>query len=341
MTLKQRIEGFVQLGLFINRHFSDQQKANETSVHQGLDKVIEVAHTYNNWFIPNFIKESIQNIASFLDKKELETFTQGLNEPKSKTVAVICAGNIPLVCFHDILCVLLSGHKVLIKMSSDDSVLLPFFLKLLCHYEPEFENRIFFADSKLSNFQAVIATGSDNTASHLNYYFSKYPNIIRKSRSSLAILNGSESKQDLANLGKDIFTYFGLGCRNVSKLLVPKDYNFDLFFESIIDFGFVINNKKYGNNYDYHRAIYLLESMKFLDNNFVMLKQSADLHSPVGVVYYQPYTNVQEVEDYLLENKTHLQCVIGANNIPFGYSQKPVISDFADNFNTLEFLLTL
>lgn len=341
MTLKQRIEGFVQLGLFINRHFSGQLQPNETAVHQGLDKVIEVAHTYNNWFIPNFVKESIQNIASFLDKKELETFTQGLTEPKSKTVAVICAGNIPLVCFHDILCVLLSGHKVLIKMSSDDSVLLPFFLKLLCHYEPQFENRIFFSDGKLSNFQAVIATGSDNTASHLNYYFSKYPNIIRKSRSSLAILNGSETKQDLANLGKDIFTYFGLGCRNVSKLLVPKDYNFDLFFESIIDFGFVIHNKKYGNNYDYHRAIYLLESMKFLDNNFVMLKQSADLHSPVGVVYYQTYTNTQEVENYLFENKTHLQCVIGSNYIPFGYSQKPVISDFADNFNTLEFLLTL
>lgn len=341
MTLKQRIKGFVELGLFINRHFSEKRNPEESILHEGLEKVIETAHIYNNWFIPNFVKEAIVNVGSFLKEEELERFTFGIQETKPKTVAVICAGNIPLVCFHDILCVLLSGNKVLIKLSSDDSILPPFFLKLLSHYEPEFEKLIFFADGKLSHFNAVIATGSDNTASHLNFYFSKYPNIIRKSRSSIAVLTGNESTEDLKNLGTDIFQYFGLGCRNVSKVLVPEGYSFDGFFESIVDFGFVVNNKKYGNNYDYHRAIYLLESMKFLDNNFIMVKESPDLHSPVGVLYFQYYKNEKEIDSYIENHKNQLQCVIGEKHIPFGYSQKPVISDFADNFNTMEFLLTL
>ena len=341
MTLKQRIKGFVELGLFINRHFCQQPKTSEAAIHEGLEKVIETAHVYNNWFIPIFVKDAILNIGSLLKEVELERFCAHVTETKPKTVAVICAGNIPLVCFHDILCVLLSGNKVLIKLSSDDTILLPFFLKLLTNYEPAFEKLIFFADGKLSNFNAVIATGSDNTASHLHYYFSKYPNIIRKSRSSIAVLTGNESKEDLKNLGTDIFQYFGLGCRNVSKVLVPEGYVFDGFFEAMIDFSYVVNNKKYGNNYDYHRAIYLLESMKFLDNNFLMVKESPDLHSPVGVMYFQSYKNAAEVEKYIQNNKNQLQCVIGQNHIPFGYSQRPVISDFADNFNTLEFLLTL
>lgn len=341
MTLKQRIKGFVELGLFINRHFSQQPRSTESSIHEGLDKVIETAHIYNNWFIPNFVKEAIINIGSFLKEEELERFCEGIQETKPKTVAVICAGNIPLVSFHDILCVLLSGHKILIKLSSDDTILPPFFLKLLTHYEPEFEKSIFFADGKLSNFNAVIATGSDNTASHLHYYFSKYPNIIRRSRSSVAILNGKETKEDLKNLGTDVFQYFGLGCRNISKVLVPEGYSFNDFFEAIVDFGYVVNNKKYGNNYDYHRAIYLLESMKFLDNNFLMVKESNELHSPVGVLHFQYYKNTADINKYLEENKNQLQCIVGENHTPFGYSQRPVISDFADNFNTLEFLLTL
>lgn len=341
MTLKQRINAFVQLGLFINRHYNKQQKDTEIQLHQGLEKLIETVQIYNNWFVPNFVNDAIINIGVFLNEEELVKFSHSLKETSQKTVAIICAGNIPLVCFHDILCVLLSGNKALIKLSSDDAVLLPFFLKLLCHYEPSFENQILFADGKLGKFDAIIATGSDNTASHLHYYFGKYPNIIRKSRTSIAILNGQESTKDLNNLGKDVFQYFGLGCRNVSKLLVPQNYSFNAFFESILDFGYVVNNKKYGNNYDYHRAIYLLESMTFLDNNFIMVKESADLHSPVGVLYYQYYSSQQEVENYISQNKDHIQCIIGKNHVPFGYSQQPVISDFADNVNTIEFLVNL
>ncbi|WP_317900202.1 acyl-CoA reductase [Aurantibacillus circumpalustris] len=341
MTLKQRIKGFVEVGLFINRHFSSNRISHEEQLHQGLDKVIEVAHVYNNWFIPKFVNDAITNIGLFLTEKDLIGFSAPIKENKAKTVAIICAGNIPLVCFHDVLCVLLSGNNALIKPSSDDHVLLPFFLKLLVHYEPEFEKQILFAEGKLTNFDAVIATGSDNTASHLHYYFAKYPNIIRKSRSSVAILTGNEKTEDLNNLGIDIFQYFGLGCRNVSKLLVPQGYKFDTLFESLIDYGFVVNNKKYGNNYDYHRAIYLLESMAFLDNNFVMIKESNDLHSPVGVLYYQYYNGNDAIQNYLQANTNNLQCVVGENYVPFGYSQRPVITDFADNVNTLEFLVNL
>ncbi len=341
MTLKQRISAFVQTHLFIERHYSGATKADESQLHEGLNTLIDLTKQYNGWFVPNFVNEAIKNVGLLLEEKGLTAFSSKIIEKSPKTVAVICAGNIPLVCFHDVLCVLLSGNKALIKMSTDDNLLLPFFLKLLCHYEPGFNEQILLAEGKLTNFDAVIATGSNNTAGHLHYYFGKYPNIIRKNRSSIAILSGKESDQDLQDLGKDIFTYFGLGCRNVSKVLVPEGYQFDRLFENIISFGDVVHNKKYGNNYDYHRAIYLLESIPFLDNNFLMIRENKDLHSPIGVLYYEYYKSEAEVKTYLSENLSQLQCVIGQNHIPFGCSQKPVISDFADNVNTLDFLLNL
>jgi Acyl-CoA reductase (LuxC) len=341
MTLKQRIEAFTKVGLFIKRHYNTPQNSSEAPLHEGLNKIIDTAGIYNNWFIPKFVNEAIFNIGAFLNEEALSALSQSYQDSKQKTIAIVCAGNIPMVCFHDVLCVLLSGHKALLKLSSDDNILLPFFLKLLCHYEPEFETNILFAENKLANFDAIIATGSNNTASYLHYYFGKYPNIIRKSRTSIALLKGNESNEDLKKLGQDVFTYFGLGCRNVSKLLVPKGYSLNTFFENIVDFGYVVNNKKYGNNYDYHRAIYLLEQQPFLDNNFLMLRESPDLYSPVGTLHYQFYTTDEDIEEYLNTNKEHIQCVVGHNYIPFGYSQRPVITDFADNINTVDFLVNL
>ncbi|MCE3260180.1 MAG: hypothetical protein K0S12_1821 [Bacteroidetes bacterium] len=339
MILKQRIEAFAKIGSFINRHFS-QPDPSEVHLHQGLSKVTELAYIHNGWFSLNFVNQSIASIGDMLDRRSLEGFiTRETSTPK--TVAVICAGNIPMVGFHDIMCVLLSGHKAMIKMSSDDNVLLPFFLKLLVHYEPEFEKQILFAAAKMTAFDAVIATGSNNTSNYFNYYFGKYPHIIRKNRTSVAVLSGKESKEDLKNLGADVFTYYGLGCRNVSKLLVPENYVFDGFFEAIVDYGFVIENKKYGNNYDYHRAIYLLEQHQFLDNNFVMIKQSSDLHSPVGVIYYDYYRSEEDIKNYLNQHASAIQCVVGQGRIPFGYSQRPVITDFADNVDTRDFLVSL
>jgi hypothetical protein len=340
MILKERQNAFVQVGMFIKRHY-DQRSAHEQLLHQGLEKVIELAFLNNGWFSPNFVNEAIQSVGSMLDEASITSLCRDKETGSQKTVALICAGNIPLVGFHDLMCGLLSGHRVLLKMSADDNVLMPFFIRLLIHFEPRFESMISIADGKLSGFDAVIATGSNNTSTHFRYYFGKYPNIIRKNRTSIAILTGKESPADLKNLGRDIFLYYGLGCRNVGKLLVPENYDLGLFFENIIDYGFVIDNKKYANNYDYHRALFLLEQQAFLDNNFLIVKESADLHSPVASLYYSRYKDYNETKVFLEANKEQLQCVVGAGHVPFGYSQRPVITDFADNINTYEFLLSL
>jgi hypothetical protein len=340
MILKQRIEAFVKAGLFINRHYNTPEES-EMPLHEGLHKVVELSYIHNGWFTPKFVNHAIRNIGMMLNEESLASFCKNIPEREPKTVAVICAGNIPLVGFHDIMCVLLSGHKALIKLSADDNVLLPFFLRLLVHYQPALESQLFFAESKLAGFDAVIATGSNNTSMHFQQYFGKYPNIIRRNRTSLAVLKGDETTEDLKKLGEDIFLYFGLGCRNVSKLLVPENYNFNALFEAIVDFGYVIENKKYNNNYDYHRAIYLLEQQPFLDNNFVMIRESADLHSPVAVIYYSFYKGEDDVNNYIQSHIDQIQCVVGEGRVPFGYSQRPVITDFADNVNTLDFLVTL
>lgn len=350
MNLKQRKEAFVKCGLFINRHFIGLDNISawekkETPLHHGLNQLITSAFTYNGWFIKEFVEEALKNIASMLDKKSIDDFTKNIPEqPKQqKTVAIIMAGNIPMVGFHDLMCVLLSGHKALVKLSSDDNVLMPFIIKLLEYYQPGIGENIKFSEGKLTNFDAVIATGSNNTATHFQYYFGKYPNIIRKNRTSVAVITGKESTEDLKNLGRDIFLYFGLGCRNVSKLLVPKGFVFDPIFEAVYDYKFAVDNKKYGNNYDYNRAIYLLNSDKFLDNNFMMIKDDKGLFSPVSVLYYQEFESEKYLKQYLEENKENIQCIVGKapSYIPFGYSQQPVITEYADGVNTLDFLVNL
>ena len=257
------------------------------------------------------------------------------------------AGNIPAVGFHDMLCVLLSGHKILIKVSGDDPALIPFLAGMLIYYQPDLAPAIHFSEAKMKDFDAVIATGSNNSARHFEYYFGKYPHIIRKNRTSVAILNGKESTGELQELGKDVFYYYGLGCRNVSKLYVPEGYDFKVFFEAVFPFGYVSDNKKYFNNHEYHRAIYLLESIPFLDNNFLMIRESSDLHAPTSVLYYEYYTNQAQLVEKIKPLEENLQCTVsnfdvnGLNTIAFGSTQEPGISDFADNVNTLDFLNTL
>lgn len=343
MQLHQRIKAFIKIGEFINNHYEQDKPKTDENLHLGLSQLTKAAHIYNGWFTEEFTNMAIQNIGKMLTKEELERFAKNIpaENAKPKIVAVICAGNIPLVCFHDILSVLLTGHTVLIKMSSDDNVLLPFFLKLLTHYEPGFDERIRLADGKLTGFDAVIATGSNNSADHFTQYFSKYPHIIRRNRSSVAVITGKETKEELQALGKDIFYYYGLGCRNVSKLLVPKDYKFDTLFESVFSFGYVIDNKKYANNYEYNRTIYLMGNHDFLDNNFLILKPDNQIHAPISVVFYERYEKESEIENYLLDNAKEIQCVVGTNYIPFGNSQCPVITDFADGINTPDFLVSL
>lgn len=340
MNLQQRTTAFVQLQGFLNRHFTDRLPG-ENALHEGLDQLITTQQQYNGWFTADNVNLALRNIAEMLREQDLRDFASRLNDHGNKRVAVICAGNIPLVGFHDVLCVLLSGHTLILKLSEDDKFLLPFFLRLLVHYEPGFEEKIRFVDGKLRDFDAVIATGSNNTAKHFEYYFAKYPRIVRKNRTSVAILDGNESLEELQELGKDIFTYFGLGCRNVSKLLVPENYNFNRFFEAILPYGEVVKNNKYANNYDYHRSLFLLESIPFLDNNFLILRQSEEIFTPISVLHYQSFAKPSDQLDYLKSHKDQLQCVVGKGFVPFGCSQRPVISEFADGVDTLDFLLHL
>lgn len=348
MTLKQRKQAFVQLGLFINRHLTNQQIQKEQRFHDDLDKILAVASSYNGWFTDDNLKRALQGIEFMLQEHQLSDFCNDIKEQHSpKTIAIIMAGNIPAVGFHDLLCVLLSGNNALIKVSSDDPALIPFLCGMVIYYEKDFAPNINFAEAKLVNFDAVIATGNNNSAKHFEYYFGKYPHIIRKNRTSIAILTGNETTEELAELGKDIFYYFGLGCRNVSKLYVPEGYVFDGFFEAIYNFKYVIDNKKYNNNYEYNRAIYLLDLIPFLDNNFVMIKESSDLHAPTAVIYYENYTNEKELVEKINTQKDNLQCIVskfdleGISKVNFGCTQNPQIFDYADNVNTIDFLNTL
>ncbi len=348
MILKHRLQAFVQLGLFINRHLTKKWESKEERFHQDLTTITELAFSYNGWFTQDNIDRALQGIIKMLDENTLNEFSSPITEPKNpKTVAIIMAGNIPAVGFHDLLCVLLSGHKALIKVSSDDPTIIPFLAGMLIYYEKGFATHINFSDSKLSNFEAVIATGSNNSAKHFEYYFGKYPHVIRKNRTSIAVLNGKETDADLKELGKDVFYYFGLGCRSVSKLYVPQGYNFNRFFEAIYDFKYVSDNKKYHNNHEYNRAIYLLDLVPFLDNNFLMLRETSELHAPTSVLFHENYTNESLIVENIIKQQDNLQCIVtnfdlnGIKTVRLGKTQEPTVFDFADHVNTLNFLTTI
>ncbi|HBY67512.1 MAG TPA: acyl-CoA reductase, partial [Flavobacteriaceae bacterium] len=268
-----------------------------------------------------------------------------ISETTPKTIAIIMAGNIPLVGFHDFLSILLTGNKVLAKLSSNDKQLLPFLAQYLISIEPEFKNLIEFTEGRLTNFDAVIATGSDNTARYFEYYFSKYPNIIRKNRNSVAVLTGDETKEEMELLANDVFRYFGLGCRNVSKIFFPEKYDFDKFFNGMFSWKHVINNHKYINNYDYNKAVYLMSNIKLLDNEYLLLKEDTGYSSPISVTFYETYANLQDVKKKLKEEADKIQAIVSNigidNEIPFGTAQNPELWDYADGVDTVDFLLKL
>lgn len=345
MTLKQRIQAFVQLGVFLDEHLSKTPKSKHEKFHKDLELLVDIAYQYNGWFTPENVTKALGGIALMLKEDDLIQFSGQITEPANpKRVAVIMAGNIPAVGFHDMMCVLLSGNNILIKASSDDPALITFLVGMLIYFEPDFAPFVNFSDGKLTNFDAVIATGSNNTAKHFEFYFGKYPNIIRKNRTSIAIITGKESAEELKELGKDVFYYYGLGCRNVSKLYVPKNYKFDLLFEAMYDYKYVLDNKKYNNNYEYNRAIYLLDLVPFLDNNFLMITENTSLHAPTSVLFFEYYTNETALVENIMPIKDNLQCIVskfeinGLKTLRFGCTQEPSIFDFADDVNTLEFL---
>jgi len=343
---------FVELGKFLSQFSSNKNTKDETVIQNDLFfddfvNLINLSQSHNGWFTPEHVHYAIESWAKALQEDNLNQWLKkyDFSEVKSKTVSLILAGNIPLVGFHDFLSVLITGHKVLVKTSSNDQHLIKFLANYLTAINPEIEDFITFTDEKLESFDAIIATGSNNTARYFEYYFKDKPSIIRKNRNSVAILTGNETREDLVKLGEDIFRYFGLGCRNVSKLFVPKNYDFQLFFESIYEFKDVIFYEKYSNNYDYNKAVFLMSNFKLLDNEFLTLKEDSSYASPISSIFFEYYDKIEEIKKKLVNDAEQIQCVVSScyieNSIPFGQTQQPLLWDYADNLDTIEFLLSI
>lgn len=355
MTLETKKSVFVELGKFLNQ-FSENDTIRKSDVlHNDLffddfEKLIYLSQSHNGWYTPEQVYFAIQSWADALTEENLDKWLSNYqtefsqNNENEKNVALILAGNIPLVGFHDFLSVLITGNRALIKTSSNDQHLLPFLAKYLIAVDETLKDKITFVEGKLQNFDAVIATGSNNTARYFEYYFKDKPSIIRKNRNSAAVLNGKESKEELEALGEDIFRYFGLGCRNVSKIFVPKGYSFDAFFEAIFKYQDVIHYEKYANNYDYNKAVFLMSNFKLLDNGFLTIKEDPSYASPISSVFYEFYENIEDLQTRLTADSEQIQCIVSnnliENSIPFGQTQNPQLWDYADNVDTITFLLT-
>lgn len=348
MTQQQtRIAAFVKLGNLLTSYTQTkkgiEQEQAFASWFSVLDEKVALSQHKNGWFSEENVLFSLQGWGQLLTNTQLNNWLAPYTEiAKAKTVAIIMAGNIPLVGFHDFLSTLISGHSVIVKQSSNDNVLLPVLADFLSSELPELASKITFTTERLVDFDAVIATGSNNTARYFEHYFGTKPHIIRKNRNSVAVLTGKETEEDLTALAYDIFTYYGLGCRSVSKLFVPVNYDFDLLFKAVYPYSDIINENKYQNNYDYNKAVYLMSEFKLLENGFLMLKEDSSYSSPIASLFYEKYDDLEVLKQRLNDEAEHIQCVVSKNVIPteisFGETQKPGLTDYADNINTLEFL---
>tara|TARA_B100001248_G_scaffold159807_1_gene120541 strand:+ start:2253 stop:3293 length:1041 start_codon:yes stop_codon:yes gene_type:complete len=345
LNLNNRITLFVKLGRF----FSDYINNNLESLEKNkFDKAINESILHNSFFSKKNILKSLLSWSNVLTKKSIDDFLSNYlikNKKREKKIAIIMAGNIPLVGFHDFFCVIISGNFAVIKLSSKDSHLFKFILSFLVKENPDFDTKFDVFESKLEIFDAVIATGNNISANQFELYFKKYPKIIRRNRHSIAILNGNETKKEIELLANDIFYYYGLGCRNVSKIFIPNNYNLDILFKSFVLWNEVINKNSYANNYNYYRAIYLLNKEVFFDNGFVLLKESEKIGSPVGTIYFEYYKSDNQIKEMIKKNNEKIQCIVSNNNYPktikFGETQMPNLNDFADDIDTFNFLLKL
>ncbi|MEM7110403.1 MAG: acyl-CoA reductase [Bacteroidota bacterium] len=300
----------------------------------------------NPWFTKSSTEAALEGIITMLSQ-DLKAWvnTYNFSSPRPVNVGVVLAGNIPAVGFHDLLCVLVSGNNLMAKLSDKDNRLMRFLIEQLIAIEPKLKTRIKVVD-KLETIDAVIATGSDNTARYFEYYFRKYPHIIRKNRTSVGILSGAENQMDFRELAKDIFLYFGLGCRNISKLYAPNGYDLTKILAAFEDYPKLIHHHKYRNNYDYNKSIYLVNKEPHLDNGVVLFKQDQSLVSPIAVVYYDFYSSNDELEQHLSTYRSKIQCIVSKEaewpgSIPFGQAQAPGLTDYADGVDTMQFLSKL
>lgn len=365
MTADERIIVFDELGRIIDKYLSSKispgrtasdhgsfKKDNNTVLfHDILENAVKEAGIFNPWFDRQNVLIAFSAIFKLLRSTNLNSwlsdYDHKLLSPQTPlNIGVIMAGNIPLAGFHDFLSVLITGNKFTGKLSSRDDRLLPALATVIGLIDKELGRNIHFTDEKLSGIDAIIATGSNNTFRYFDFYFGKYPHIFRKNRNGIAILSGIETPEMLAALGDDIFTYYGLGCRSVSKIFIPYGYDLTRFIDSLERYSSVMEHNKYMNNYQYQRSVYLLNKIEHYDNGFLLLKQDLSYQSPAGVLYYEYYLNMDNVVRRLEQDKDLLQCIVsdnisGLKTIPFGKAQYPELWDYADEINTIDFLIKL
>ncbi|WP_121356501.1 acyl-CoA reductase [Flavisolibacter nicotianae] len=332
MNLQERKEILVRLGNYLRAADEDWQRATKK------------ASAENAWFTPEFIALSVNNISrQFLTEQSLQDlidrYSIPSDNPSPKKVGIVMAGNIPLVGFHDLLCTFLTGHYAVIKLSSKDAVLMRFMVTKLIEWNAAAAPYFTFGEM-LKGCDVYIATGSNNTSNYFEFYFAKYPHIIRKNRTSVALLTGQESAVELEQLADDVYQFFGLGCRNVTKIFVPENYNFEPLLEAFKKYNDLADHQKYKNNYDYNLAIYLLNKRYFMSNQSLLLVEDASPFSRIGELHYEYYQDAEAVRERLSGDET-IQCVVGRGDVPFGKAQRPGICDFADGVDTVQFLLNL
>lgn len=347
MEIERRIQAFSRLGEMMKQVGTQRTFNIDDDGMPALEESFEKAVEANPWFTEENIFSMMEALGNSLEEPSLRKWMAKYPEPGASdpaTIAIIMAGNIPLVGFHDLTAVLMSGHRMLARLSSGDRFLMPALAGKLMQVEPAFRDYIVFTDEILKGFDAVIATGSNNTSRYFDYYFGKYPHIIRKNRNALAVIGGKEGHRDLKALGEDIFRYYGLGCRNVSKLLLPADYDPAVLFEALESFAATGDHHKYRNNYDYNKSVMLVNRAPHYDNGFLLLKEEKQIPSPVSVLHYERYDSLEWVNQYIAEESDKLQCVVSSlddvkGSIRPGSSQHPELWDYADGVDTMGFLL--
>ena len=352
LSLKRRKEVFVDLGEVMSAAANNSDCPNSVSINtfSKLTLLIKDHIHYNPWFVEENVRMALRSFGDALASENLEKWLSSYpkldDNEKLKKVAVVMAGNIPMVGFHDFLSVLISGNILLAKMSSDDNRLLPLLFELLCEIEPAFSNRVEFVEGTVKNADAYIATGSGNTARYFAYYFGKKPHIIRRNRNAVAIIDGNENESDFEAFTSDIFSYFGLGCRNVSKIFLPENYPVEKLAESIFPNEKTINHHKYFNNYEYRKAILLINGVAHYDNGGLLLQERDEFGSSISVLHYSFYKNQKDVSLELSQKVDQLQCVVSRDgnfpgSIKFGEAQNPQLWDYADGVDTMVFLSEL
>ncbi len=308
-----------------------------------LIAVKKKAFEKNKWFTEEFVNLSFKNISSqFLDSEKLKAWINHYHIDDNispKKIGIVMAGNIPLVGFHDFLSVFITGHHQHIKLSEKDEVLLTHFIEKMCEWNPKVANVVKIS-SLLKDCDAYIATGSNNSARYFNYYFGKYPSIIRNNKTSVALLTGNETIEELTALADDVHIYFGLGCRNVTKLFVPKDYDFVPLLNTFRKYNYFADHTKYKNNYDYNLALLIMNNKFYMTNESIILVENENIFSAVSELHYSYYENENIVLNEL-DKEENIQCIVGKNHLPFGSTHSPGLFDYADGIDTMQFLLSL